>query len=260
MIKLTQFEIPFTLVNIKGEYEGDEKFGKVVIFSHGFGVKRDSWGMFNELGDLLKDEYLVVRFDYNKISPEENSTYIFSYTTQTQILSKVLTFVNENFQSDEINIIAHSMGCLVVGLLSPSNISKIILNAFPVSSLHRRIKEYFSRRPGTKFTEEELSKIERSDGSWSFIDKSFWKDVKEVDPPRLYRSLAEKSKVLFIRALQDDVITNEDYEKIKTISRIKYLEIGGNHNFNDDNRKLWLELNVRFINRQPLREAPLKVS
>lgn len=49
MIRLTQFSIKLDEIDIKGEYEGNDEYGKVVVFSHGFGVKRDSWGMFNEL-------------------------------------------------------------------------------------------------------------------------------------------------------------------------------------------------------------------
>ena len=74
MIELTQFETRFDdRVTVKGEWEGNEKSGKVVIFSHGFGVTRDSHGSFNQLGDLLKDKFLVVRFDYSKIIPEKKS-------------------------------------------------------------------------------------------------------------------------------------------------------------------------------------------
>jgi len=60
MTKLTQFEVKLDKKDvIKGEYEGDADSGRAIIFSHGFGVKRDSWGMFTKLGDLLKSNFLL---------------------------------------------------------------------------------------------------------------------------------------------------------------------------------------------------------
>lgn len=131
-MKLTAFtQKLISGIEIKGEYEGNAKSGKIIVFSHGFGVKRDSRGMFNEIGDFLKSKSLIIRFDYNDINKAENLVTVLPYSDQAKILKKVLRFVKDEFQPKEINIISHSMGCLVTGILSPRNIEKIILLSPP---------------------------------------------------------------------------------------------------------------------------------
>ncbi|MBN2016262.1 alpha/beta fold hydrolase [Candidatus Dojkabacteria bacterium] len=246
-MNLTQFSLKLNSKFVKGEYEGNESSGKVVIFSHGFGVKRDSWGMFTQLGDLLKDKFLVVRFDYSKIDEGQNATIVPPLSFQAKMLEKVIEHLQEKFNLKEINIVAHSMGCLVVGILSFENVNKIILLASPVTSPYKRMKEHFSKRPETKFNEQGTSKIKRSNGSWTFIGKKFWKDVKGIDPPKLYSTLSEKAEVYFGRAKQDHVITNETYDAIKNIKDLKYEELDGDHNFADEARQGWLERMVSIL-------------
>lgn len=251
-MNLTQFEIKLNKdidIRIRGEYEGNEKSGKVVIFSHGFGVKRDSWGMFTDLGDCLKNEFLVVRFDYNKLLPGDNATFVYPYSTQAKILDKVISFVKKAFGPSEIDIIAHSMGCLIVGLLPLRSMNKVILLASPVSSPYENMKEYFSQRPETQFDEKGLSKIKRSDGSWTYIDKDFWPDVQRINPPKMYAGLSKKSKVYFVRAMKDEIVTGEDYEPIRTIKSIEYIELEGNHNFDGDARKPLIRKMVSLLEK-----------
>lgn len=89
-MKVTQFEIQTEKgLTVKGEYEGNERTGKLIIFSHGFGVTRDSHGMFTEIGDELKSEYLVVKFDYTIVNKEENWTKVFPYSKQVEMLKAV---------------------------------------------------------------------------------------------------------------------------------------------------------------------------
>ena len=40
----------------------------VVLFSHGFGVKKDARGMFTDIVQSLGSDYLPVMFDYNGVS------------------------------------------------------------------------------------------------------------------------------------------------------------------------------------------------
>lgn len=248
MRKLTQFELQLNQdIPIKGEFEGDDNSGKVVLFSHGFGVKRDSLGMFTELGDSLKDEFLVIRFDYNKIDKAQSATIVYPYSTQVKILDKVIAFIQKKFKPRELNIIAHSMGCLILGMLSPNNINKAILLAAPPTSQYKRMKEYFSKRPGTKFHEKGVSKIQRSDGSWTLVGSDFWPDTKNVNPPILFKKLVQKSKIYLVRAKQDEVIIDKSYGEMKKISGLEYLELAGNHNFTGKARKPWLQKIVGIL-------------
>ena len=226
---------------IQGEYEGDEDSRRLVIFSHGFGVKRDSWGMFNEIGDTLKDGSLVVRFDYNRISIEENATHVLPCSMQSQMLAQVIDHFNSLFSPTSKTIIAHSMGCVVTGLLQPNKIEKILLLAPPITSPYQRLKDYFSKRHGSRIDETQESVIERSDGSWTYIPPEFWPEIQATSPYELYKHLMTKTDLYAIRPLQDQVITSEDYSGLKQLLKGSYREIEGSHDFHPPHRQKLLD-------------------
>jgi len=55
------------------EITGNVESGKVVFVSHGFGVQRDSRGMFIDIENVLKNDFLGIRFDYNEIQKNGNT-------------------------------------------------------------------------------------------------------------------------------------------------------------------------------------------
>ena len=231
-MELTQFEIK-TVHNqiVKGEYEGNTNSEKVIIFSHGFGVTRSSHGMFNEIGDALKNEYLIVRFDYAEVNQSENFTRVGSLTSQAEKLSSVIAYINQLIKVKQLNFIAHSMGCVILGMVNPPSINKCILLAGPSTSPYLRLKDYFSKRPETVIDESSESTIKRSDGSTTYVEKEFWHEVHNINPSRLYHQLADNSDVSFIQALNDQVLTNESYESIMKIPKIKFSTLNANHDF-----------------------------
>ena len=242
-MKLTQFETQTDKgLTVKGEYEGNETAGRVIIFSHGFGVTRDSHGMFTEIGDELKNEYLVVKFDYTIVNKEENWTKVFPYSKQVEMLKAVYKYIYNEFKPLEINIIAHSMGCLITGLAQLSNINKILLLASPPTAPYQRMKDYFAKRPETVIDESATSTIKRSDGSITYVESDFWHEMRDVNPPKMYKHLASKAEVFFVRALSDQVITEQDYENIRSIKEIDYNEIDGNHDFEGEAREKLIKL------------------
>lgn len=239
----------FSLLNdeVKGEFWINKDTNKVVVFSHGFGVTRDARGMFTELASLIKDEYNIVLFDYSEIGEDGNTT-TFPFSEQAKKLREVLKHTREKLNPKKVIIVAHSQGCIITGLVSPDNVEKIILVAGPTSAPGENIKKYFQQRPGTEIDESGISKIERSDGTTTFIQSGYWKDAYEVNPEELFLELARKSKVFFVRAKQDQVLTNEDYSGIKD-SDIVFIEIDGNHDFEREDRKLWLNKMVELLNK-----------
>lgn len=232
-----QFSITFNEnVTINGEYKGNLDSKRAVVFVHGFGVKRDSRGLFTQIGEALNDKYLVVRFDLVEILQSENATKVFPISTQAQMLKQVIVYVKNELGCRKIDIIAHSLGCLVTGWLSPNNISKSILLASPVEPPYARMKAYFELRADTEFNEEGTSRIKRSDGSWTLVDQGFWRDIKSIDPAMIYTELAVKTDLYFVRAMQDQVITENNYDEIKAIVDLSYIELNGDHNFSNDDR------------------------
>lgn len=75
LTKKTNFFLKRT--KVKGEYWGNRETGNVLIFSHGFGVKRDSKGMFTQLAEMLKDKYLIVLFDYVDVKKRRKHCCLF---------------------------------------------------------------------------------------------------------------------------------------------------------------------------------------
>lgn len=233
---------------IVGEYEGNYKSGRAIIFSHGFGMKRDSRGFFTEIGNELTNNFLIVRFDYCKMIPEDNATLTYSLSVQARMLQKVIEYVRLKFMIDELNIIAHSMGCLVVGMAKINKLNKVALLCAPPSKKIQKMQSYFNHKQGSEFNLNGFSKVKRSDGSWTYIHPDFWVDLQKVEPPKLFEKLSENCEAYFIRALQDDVIKNESYTKIKQLQSIKYIELLGDHNFKEPNRKKLLATIVKIFN------------
>ncbi|MBP9759003.1 hypothetical protein KBD45_04875 [Candidatus Dojkabacteria bacterium] len=237
MKKLTQFSIKTKNgIVVNGEYEGNKNSNKVVIFSHGFGVTRNSHGMFVEIGNLLKEKFLVVRFDYSIVNKEENWTKVYPYSIQVEMLKAVYSFVYSNFHPKEITIIASSMGCLITGLAMLPKIKKILLLVGPINSPYQNVIDYFSKRPETMINEKSTSIIKRSDGSITYVESDFWKEMKDINPINLYKKLIKNSEIIFIRATADQIIKDTNYDEIENINGLKYIEIDGDHDFGGDAR------------------------
>jgi hypothetical protein len=247
---LTQFAIKTQSgAVVKGEYEGNLQSGKVIIFSHGFGVARDSRGMFTQVGDSLKDKYIIVRFDYAIVNKKEGWQKVPSYSKQAEMLRIVYEFVSKTFTPSEVNIVAHSMGCLIAGLAQLEKINKTILLAGLPTSPYLRMKEYFSKRPETDINDSATSVIMRSDGSKTYVESDFWAEMRSVKPVEMYKELADKHGICFIRALSDQVITEKNYENIKKINQLKYFEIEANHDFEGKAREKLIDIVQKILHR-----------
>ncbi len=253
---MTQFHLQLNNnVTIYGEYSGNLSSQQAVILVHGFGVKRDSRGMFTDLGNALEDDYLVVKFDLVGID-DNGDTHVYDYQTQAEMLEKVIEFVRSGLDDsrvDRVNkvyIVAHSQGCMITGLLFPDNIDKIILASSPTRSPYQRMKTFFGLRPGSEIDESGTSKIARANGTFTYIDSSVWQGIKDIRPVELYRELIKKSEVYFIRAMDDEVVGNDPYEELRGLEPalsadrsegLHYQELPGDHNFTGDYRNSWMK-------------------
>lgn len=248
MLPLTQFELPFfDNFSIKGEYEGNEKSGKVIIFSHGFGVDRTDRGLFTDIGNILKNDFLVLRFDFNKIISGKNAMYVFPLSLQAKMLEHVYAYSRRIFSPFHHTIIAHSMGCVIASSSKFKETDQTILLAPPLTSPYATLKSYFSKRAGTAFNEDDMTNIERSDGSITFVPAEFWTEVKEANPFDLYRKLQSKTSVYAIHPLQDQILGNEPHAKLKHILKDHYYEQDGNHGFAPPHRQQLLDTIQQII-------------
>lgn len=91
---------------------------KILLFSHGFGVKRDDRGLFTDIASHFPD-YQSVMFDYNEIDEMSNTLT----ATPIEQQAKILTQQYNNIPAgQEVFLICHSQGCLVAALTNLQNI------------------------------------------------------------------------------------------------------------------------------------------
>jgi hypothetical protein len=244
MIKLTQFKIKTKEgIPVLGEYEGNEKSGKVIVFSHGFGLQRDNRGKYTELGNRIKDRCIVIRFDYNKII-DDKSLLVPSLDVQVDKLGKVLEFVKEKFSSSRVNAVGHSMGCSVVGSLSPNKINKAILSAPVVKASGVDFIKNFSHRFEKDGGTNGYIKMKRSDGSYTYLENDFISSLENNKPIEDYLELGKKSILTIILPTKDKQIEYNSILKEKSFNIIK---IKADHDFSGRTRKKWIKLIVDLL-------------
>lgn len=240
-MQLSPFKIQLNSeITIIGEIEGNPDSGKAIIFSHGFGVKRDSHGMFNQIGDYFNDQVLVVRFDYTLVDTQKNSTTLFPLSIQKAMLLRVSEYIKAKYNCLKLYLIAHSLGCLIPAMIDQRVFDRIILLAGPVANPFNTLINYFSNREDTIIDLGGVSRIKRSDGSTSIVSSDCWQEIKNVRPISLYRQLSQLSKVVFVRALDDEVLneSQDDFRLLKSAKSIVYYEIKGNHDFSNARAEL----------------------
>lgn len=99
---------------------------RVIIYSHGFGVERDARGMFTDIAAAFPGAENVM-FDYNIPNRAENTLAVRPLSEQKDILLAEITRVKAQSEDTPIDIIAHSIGSVVVALAQPEGIRRIIL-------------------------------------------------------------------------------------------------------------------------------------
>lgn len=228
-------------LSVQGEYQGTPTRGAVLLV-HGFGVDRNSRGMFSQLGETLQDSFVVVRFDLTTKSESAGVNQAHPLRQQAQMLQKVLDFVRSELEIPVIHIVAHSQGGLVVSLLAPPDVEKIILVATPTIAGYTRSLRRFHARPGSVIDESGISRLARSDGSFTVVNAAFWHDLKTIKPLELFRSIAQHSRVWYVAARQDEVLVGEDQSQVKAIPGLTYLELEADHNFTGMARLPWIKM------------------
>ncbi len=210
----------------------------IVIFSHGFGVAKDSRGMFSGIVSMLGDNVECVLFDYNIIDEISNTITIRPFGEQKNILEKIIAETKNKNPDAIIDIIAHSQGCVITGLVNPVGIHKIIFLAPPFDLKMQKLIKLFKERQGTEINFDGISKLARNDGTVSIVPKEFWQETKNLNPIDIYNNLALSNNVSVVNANQDEVLDIDNYVAIKNVDTIN---IDGDHNFSGEYRNTLLE-------------------
>lgn len=206
----------------------------IIVFSHGFGVRKDSRGLFTDIARFL-DSSEFRMFDYDEVDDIHNTLTLRPLKSRASLLAQVLTEVRYSNPNAVIDLIAHSQGCIVAGLAKPVGIRKAILLAPPFRTGTARLMKRFEEHSGSEVNLEGVSRLPRRDGSTTLVPAEYWKDLDNIDPVHLYNDFPKISKLTVIEASQDEVL---DYKNLVGLdSKIKVVHLNGDHNFTGEARE-----------------------
>lgn len=206
---------------------------KMIVFSHGFGVRRDSRGMFTDIISALPAEYGYVLFDYYDVTGD--SVRITSLKQQTQRLSKVLEWVRNQEGVTTIHLIAHSMGS-VAAAIAKVKVNGTVLFLAPPMDIARRIYDYFTRKPGARCDGGDWI-VPRNDNTTSIIPIDIFEEFKLLNASVALVSYAVAQPFTLIVPDKDDLLPGVDYRELSSHPNVNVVTVNNsNHNFTGKSR------------------------
>lgn len=214
-----------------------------IIYSHGFGVRKDDRGLFTDIAKSLGDDFEHIMFDFNTFNEEKWNMVVEPLDTQAEKLQSQIDGLNIQSE-DKMTIVAHSQGCIVAALANPTDISRLIFITPPDSIDIARMKNFFGNRPGSIVNDQEFT-TPRRDGTTTTIPKRYWEAAESIDVIGLYKNLNKNMKTTFYVASDDEVLGVTDFSSVS--DRIDLEVLPGNHDFTGEYRKEFLRRIVELF-------------
>lgn len=207
---------------------------KIVLYSHGFGVKKDDRGLFTDIAGSL-DDFRHVMFDYNQINEQDNTLTVTPLHEQAEMLKSQYNSLRSKYPDATIDLMCHSQGCVVAGLADLRGVHKTILLAPPTHFLGSEAKlKQMSEREGTVI-EDGVVSYPRRDDSTTIIKQDYWQSRDKIsDPIALYNNLSQGAEVIIIEALNDEVLGKSDYSTLS--GAVLRVQQNANHDFTNESR------------------------
>lgn len=203
----------------------------VIVFSHGFGVRKTDRGLFTAIANALPDAQSVM-FDYNPIHEQSNTITVQPLQDQALKLRKVINAARKEYPKAVIDLVCHSQGCVVAGLVKPRDIRRVVMLTPPDDLSEATVVEQIGTRNGIEIDVTTRTKLARTDGSTTIIHPEYWQGLVGIKPVKLYSRLARFTKLRIINAKQDEVLGKVALEGIDP--SISIVSLDGNHNFDDE--------------------------
>ncbi|MDA1038259.1 MAG: hypothetical protein O2877_01050 [bacterium] len=217
----------------------DEAKKHIVLFSHGFGVKKDDRGLFTDIAASLVDVDSVM-FDYNEIDEENNTITVKPFSEQAELLKSVVKEQREKFPDAVIDLICHSQGSRIAAIARPSGIRKTIMIAPPTDSGIERTLARYLDNPEAEIDLVGVSKLPRTDGSTTFVPAAYWDERRKQDQPiDNYNKLSSVTELVLINGNQDVVLGETSFDDLG--EGIKIINLEGDHDFTGEDRVVLLE-------------------
>lgn len=203
----------------------------IVIYSHGFGVRKEDRGLFTAISRALPDVKNVL-FDYNPIHEKSNTLTAEPLDAQVQKLRKVLNNTRAEYPGAIIDLVCHSQGCVVAALLKPRDIRKIIMLTPPVDISEETVVQQLGTHMEAPIDVTVRTRVPRSDGSTTVIHPEYWQSLAGIEPVKLYNRLAKFTALRIMSAKQDEVLGDSSFEGLEP--SISHVTLEGDHNFKDE--------------------------
>lgn len=202
----------------------------IVIFSHGFGVRKDDRGLLTDIAESLP-EVEAVLFDYFEVDEDKKTLTIRPLSVQAKMLNEVINDARASNPEATIDLICHSQGTMVAALANPDGIRKTILLAPTFDmGIERSIKRY-----GSCVNLNGTSELPPVDGFVRIVPAEYWSERKNLKPFKEYNALAEKTELVVIEANQDQLLAKVDLKDLKP--GVKIVSLDGDHNFTGVDRE-----------------------
>ena len=202
----------------------------VIIYSHGFGVRKNGRGLFTEIAAALPGAQNVM-FDYSPINEEANTLTMKPLQDQALKLRKVINAVRAEHPDAVIDLVCHSQGCVVAGLVKPRGIRKVIMLAPPEDFSEAAVVAWLNKKNGVNIDVSVRTRLTSASGSTTVIHPEYWQSLAGINTVKLYNRLARFTKLRIIHARQDEVHGTAASAALDPL--ISLVTLDGNHNFSD---------------------------
>lgn len=203
----------------------------IVIYSHGFGVRKDDRGLFTAIARALPDAESIL-FHYNPINDKSNTLTAKPLNEQVQKLRKVINTARAEHPGAIIDLVCHSQGCVVAALLKPRDIRKVIMLTPPDDISEAVLVKRLGSLAEMTIDVNTRTRLPGSDGSTTVIHPEYWQSLAGVEPVKLYNRLAKFTALRIINARQDEVLGQASFEGIDP--NISFVTLDGGHNFEEE--------------------------
>lgn len=233
-----------------GEYITEEiingKPEKLIVYAHGFGVKRDSLDLFYDLAKSINNSVSVL-IDLNLI--EDAGLTVNNLDIQFARIKHEITKFKNKYPNLELILIGHSMGC---GLIAKYKIlaDQVIFLAPTVSDVENKLRPRLISREGSYYNSGEgMLYAKRTDGSTSKVPDSFFDVLKGEIWKNTYHSYIRFQPNIFLVVAGEDEILKAETKGILEL-KFKQIDIveGADHNFLGESRKKMLSVVSNLLN------------
>lgn len=210
---------------------------KIIIYSHGFGVRQDACGIFTALAAALP-QLQHVMFDYNTIV-SGHPDIVLPLPQQAEMLLHKIATVRSVYPAAELHLVGHSQGCVAIALANPEDIKSVLFIAPTIVLDAARTIKRVGSRPGSVVDVSGVSRVVRSDGSINMIPAAHWAALSELQPLENCAVLTAKTRVTALLAEEDKILAPPDL--MRSIPNITVKVLSGDHDFTGASRTSMIE-------------------